>query len=118
MAKTFKVTMQYPDGSTMFMGALTAEEVVSADPGPPVKPQAAPIDGNRAPQRSANGANGERGSITENQIKALYAIVRRKQRLTVNDEIAKWLRERFRVKRLDDIARDTATAFIREHNGG
>jgi hypothetical protein len=115
MAKTFRVSLKYPDGTTMFMGTILAEEVPSADPGPPAKPQAAPIDGNPAPQHSANGANGERGSITEKQIKALYAIVRREQKLTVNDQISKWLREHFRVRRLDDIARDVATAYIKQH---
>ena len=49
-------------------------------------------------------------------VPALYAIVRREQRLTVNDQIAKWLREHFRVRRLDDISRDVATAFIKQRD--
>ena len=115
MAKTFRVSLKYPDGTTMFMGTVTAEEMDSVDQRHPASPSAAPTDGNPTPQRPATGANGAKG-ITEKQIKALYAIVRREQRLTANDEIAKWLREHFHVRRLDDIARDTATAFIRQHD--
>ena len=117
MAKTFRVSLKYPDGTTMFMGTVLAEEVVSVDPVAPAKAPGAPTNGNPTPQRSVNSVPAGPG-ITEKQIKALYAIVRREQRLTVNDQIAQWLRNHFRVRRLDDIMRDAATAFIREHDGG
>ena len=115
MAKTFRVSLKYPDGTTMFMGTITAEEMDSVAQARPASPSAAPTDGNPTPQRPATGATGANG-ITEKKIKTLYAIVRREQRLTVNDEISKWLREHFRVRRLDDIPDDTATAFIKQHD--
>ena len=114
MAKTFRVTMKYPDGTTMFMGTVTAEEVEAVAQRPSASPPAAPTDGIPTREPPAQGTNGNK-AITEKQIKALYAIVRREQRLTVNDQIAQWLRTHFRVRRLDDIARDTATTFIKQH---
>ena len=114
MAKTFHVTLHYPDGSPMFRGTLTTEEVEPVAQRPSAQPPTGPANSHPVPQRSASGTNGANG-ITEKQIKALYAIVRREQRLTANDQIAQWLRGHFHVRRLDDIARDTATAFIRQH---
>ncbi len=55
---------------------------------------------------------------TEKQIKAMYAIVRKTEKLTDNDKIAEWLRKRFGVGRVSAIPLAAATAFIREHDGG
>ena len=107
--------MKYPDGSTMFMGTVLAEEVTSGDQHVHTGAPTPSLTSNPAPTHSTPGpSNGL--NITEKQIKALYAIVRREQRLTVNDQIAKWLREHFHVRRLDDISRDVATAFIRQRD--
>ena len=41
MAKTFRVTLKYPDGTTMFMGTAVAEEILEI----PVKDRPAPNGG-------------------------------------------------------------------------
>jgi hypothetical protein len=95
----YRVTIRNNDGST-FTSFTTDVEAMEAT----------------APQPSPPPETGEKA--TEKQIKALYAIVRRKDKLTDNQDISQKLRAHFKVRRLDEIPREQATAYIREHNGG
>ncbi len=92
----YRVTITNNDGST-FAVLTTDVEPVEATASQPPPPQ--------------NGAK-----ATEAQIKTLYAIVRRKDKLTDNQEISQKLRDHFKVRRLDEIPREQATAYIREHS--
>ena len=96
-SKMFNLTLRLPDGTPVCAFRIEAEEVAA-------NPTEKPTNGN---------TGGEK--VTEQQIKALYAIVRRKEKLTDNQRIAEWLRKHFGVKRIDEVPREIATAFIRQH---
>lgn len=102
MVTAYRVTLKYADGTTMFVGTVHAEPITQN----PAPNQPAPNGG-----RSAD--DGEKA--TAPQIKALYAIIRRKEKLTDNQDISKRLRDHFKVRRLDEVPREAATAYIRQH---
>jgi hypothetical protein len=97
MARTFRVSLNYPDGNTMFVGTITAEEIVQipAKPERPAGTNGQPDSGERMsdPQKRylfrLLGAQGVQGKQAEEHLKSY-----------------------FKVSRLADITRTAASTYI------
>lgn len=97
MARTFRVTLQYPDGTTMFMGKVLAEEILEIPPkdrpapngGPSGEPDEPMTDPQRRYLFRLLAAQGVQGRNTEEHLKTY-----------------------FHVNRLADISRSAASAYI------
>lgn len=96
MARTYRVTLKYPDGTTMFVGTLLAEEIIAVPPKDPPAP-----DGNRADP-------GEH--MTEPQKRYLFRLLGAQgvEGKTAEDHLKSY----FRVSRLTDITRAAASQYI------
>lgn len=97
MARTYRVTLRYPDGTTMFMGTVHADEIVEI----PAKATTSPNGG-----RSAD--NGER--MTDPQKRYLFRLLGAQN--VEGKKAEEHLKTYFRVSRLGDIPKDAASAYI------
>jgi len=97
MATAYRVTLKYPDGTTMFMGTVHAEEIVQI----PTKDRSAPNGGPSA-------ASGER--MTDPQKRYLFRLLAAQK---VEGKAAEeHLKTYFRVSRLMDIPKEAASSYI------
>jgi len=97
MATAYRVTLKYPDGTTMFMGTVHAEEIVQI----PTKDRPAPNGGPSA-------ASGER--MTDPQKRYLFRLLAAQK---VEGKAAEeHLKTYFRVSRLMDIPKEAASSYI------
>jgi hypothetical protein len=93
---TYRVTLKYPDGTTMFMGTVHAEEIIQI----PAKDSPSP--------NGAAAAGGER--MTEPQKRYLFRLLAAQK---VEGKAAEeHLKTYFRVSRLTDIPKDAASTYI------
>lgn len=99
MTKHFRVTLQYPDGQTMFMGTLLAEEII-------------PIPTREKPSGAGNGGPpadaGER--MTPPQRNYLFRLLGA-QKIT-GKAAEEHLKKHFEVAKLSDISKAAASAYI------
>lgn len=104
MAKSFRVTLNYPDGTTMFVGTLTAEEIVQIPPRSTASPTT-----NASPNGGGFAANsGER--MTEPQKRYLFRLLGAQK---IEGKAAEeHLKRYFQVVRLTDIPKESASAYI------
>lgn len=103
MTKTFKVMMRYPDGSTMFLGTILAEEITGVEPESPTG-TTPPRQGNSQPD------SGER--MTDPQKRYLFRLLAAQN---VNGKAAEeQLKKYFRVQRLVDIPKAAASEYINQ----
>ena len=99
MATTYRVTLKYPDGSTMFVGTVLAEEI--ADNGPAKERPAAAT-------RPAESDGNEQ--MTDPQKRYLFRLLAAQGMQGKKAE--EHLKSYFRVSRLGDISRSAASAYI------
>lgn len=97
MPRTYRVTLKYPDGTTMFMGTLLAEEIVEI----PTR-DARPTNGHPQPD------NGER--MTDPQKRYLFRLLGAQG--TEGKKAEEHLKSYFRVTRLADIPKQAASEHI------
>lgn len=97
MAKTFRVSLKYPDGTTMFMGTVLAEEIIEI----PAKDK-----------RSTNGQppaeTGER--MSDPQKRYLFRLLGAQG--VEGKKAEEHLKSHFQVSRLTDISRQAASEYI------
>lgn len=94
MMRTWKISLCYPDGATMFIGTVRAEEVTETP-----KP---------APAATQNGSGGEK--MTEPQRRYLFRLLASQK---VEGKAAEeHLRKYFGVERLADITKAAASEYI------
>ena len=98
MAKTFRVTLSYPDGTTMFMGTLLAEEIIQI----PVPAKPAPNGG------PPPADNGER--MTDPQKRYLFRLLGAQG--VEGKKAEDQLKTYFKVTRLADIPKQAASEYI------
>ena len=107
MAKTYHVTLKYPDGTPMFMGIVDAEEIGKL----PAKDTPSP-NGN-SPAVSAE-------KMSEPQRRYLFRLLAA-QKVTGKDA-EKHLRDYFQVKALDEVSKAAASDYIsqlkKDHEDG
>ena len=96
MTKTFRVTLRYPDGQTMFVGTVMAEEIVES----PAK--SAP------PSSNSPADSGEQ--MTDPQKRYLFRLLAAQG--IEGKKAEEHLKTYFRVSRLADITRSVASAYI------
>ena len=97
MAKTFRVSLQYPDGTTMFMGTVLAEEIFEI-----------PAKDRRSLSGQPPADTGER--MTGPQRNYLFRLLAA-QGITGKDAEAH-LKKYFEASKLSEIAKATASAYI------
>src|SRR5689334_11092124 len=101
MTHTYRVSLRYPDGTTMFMGTVVAEEITDAT-------QAAP-----PPRRSQSG-NGQAGSdgerMTDPQKRYLFRLLAAQG--VEGKKAEEHLRNYFQVSRLTDVPKAAASEYI------
>lgn len=99
MAMTYRITLKYPDGSTMFLGTVSAEEVSDA----PAKDRPA-VSNNHQPD------TGER--MTDPQKRYLFRLLGAQG---VSGKAAEeHLRQYFHVGKLADIQKASASDYINQ----
>ena len=100
---TYRVSLKYPDGTTMFMGTVLAEEITASEPAAPATPA-------RPPQGNGPQDGGER--MTDPQKRYLFRLLGAQN---VNGKAAEeHLRKYFRVGRLADIPKAAASEYINQ----
>jgi hypothetical protein len=97
MARTFRVTLKYPDGTTMFMGTVLAEEIIEV-----------PTRDSRSQNGHAQTDTGER--MTGPQRNYLFRLLAG-QGLSSKDAEAH-LKQYFEVDKLSDISKARASTYI------
>ncbi len=97
MAKTFRVTLKYPDGTTMFMGTAVAEEILEI----PAKDRPAP---NGGPPTETDDP------MTDPQRRYLFRLLAAQGIQAKKAE--EHLKTYFHVVRLADISRTAASTYI------
>jgi hypothetical protein len=97
----YRVTLKYPDGTTMFMGTVHAEEVIQI----PAPDKPAITNGVAAPTD-----NGER--MTDPQKRYLFRLLGAQG--VEGRKAEDHLKSHFRVARLADIPRADASSYIDE----
>jgi hypothetical protein len=100
MPKTFRVTLNYPDGNTMFIGTLTAEEIGEA----PAKVQRSAATNGPAGQADT----GEK--MTEPQKRYIFRLLAAQG--IEGKKAEDHLKSYFRVTRLADIPKAGASGLI------
>lgn len=100
MPRTYRITLKYPDGTTMFMGTAVAEEI---DEAPPKERPAAGTNGKPAD-------NGER--MSDPQKRYLFRLLGAQGMEGKRAE--EHLKSYFRVARLTDVSRAEASTYIDE----
>ena len=101
MTHTYKVSMRYPDGSTMFMGTVVAEEITEA-------PQQNQPPARRAQSSSNTSSDGER--MTDPQKRYLFRLLAAQG--VEGKKAEEHLRDYFQVSRLADIPKPAASEYI------
>ena len=96
MASTYRVTLKYPDGTTMFVGTVLAEEIIES----PAREKAAPA------ASSSNG--GER--LTDPQKRFLFRLLGAQG--IEGKKAEEHLKTYFKVPRLIDIPKHAASSYI------
>jgi len=94
MMRTWKISLSYPDGTTVFIGTVRAEEVIEA-------PKAAPTS-------AQNGPTGDK--MSEPQKRYLFRLLGA-QKLEPK-AIEAHLRDYFRVRALGEIPKQAASEYI------
>ena len=103
MARTYRVTLRYPDGNAMFVGTIDAEEIIEIP-----KRDKAVLNGGPPPPHAANNGTGER--MTDPQKRYLFRLLAAQK---VEGKAAEeHLKTYFRVSRLADIPKESASAYI------
>jgi hypothetical protein len=101
MPKTFRVTLNYPDGNTMFIGTITAEEIGE----PPAKLQRPPAVTNGPTGQSDGGEK-----MTDPQKRYLFRLLGAQG--IEGKKAEEHLKSYFRVARLADIPKSAASQYI------
>ena len=101
MAHTYKVTMRYPDGTTMFMGTVVAEEISDTAY---QQPSGRPAASNNGPANS----DGER--MTDPQKRYLFRLLGAQG--VEGKKAEEHLKTYFKVSRLTDIPKQAASIYI------
>jgi hypothetical protein len=98
MATTYRITLKYPDGSTMFLGTVLAEEVAHTTPA------------TERPAANSKSADSDGEAMTDPQKRYLFRLLAAQgmQGKTAEEH----LRACFRVSRLGDISRSAASSYI------
>ncbi len=96
MPRTYRVTLKYPDGTTMFMGTVLAEEIID------VPTREARTNG------QPHADNGER--MTDPQKRYLFRLLGAQG--TEGKKAEEHLKSYFRVTRLADIPKQAASEYI------
>ena len=94
MARTYRVTLKYPDGATMFVGTVLAEEIVQIPP--------------KHNSPSTEGQTDER--MTEPQKRYLFRLLAAQG--VDGKKAEEHLKSHFRVSRLSDVTRAAASSYI------
>jgi hypothetical protein len=94
--RSYRVTLKYPDGTTMFMGTVHAEEII------------------QTPTRDSTSSNGAAATtgerMTEPQKRYLFRLLAAQN---VEGKAAEeHLKTHFKVSRLSDIPKDAASTYI------
>ena len=101
MTHTYRVSMRYPDGTTMFMGTVVAEEITDA-------PQ------NQQPARRGQSNNSQAGTdgekMTDPQKRYLFRLLAAQG--VEGKKAEEHLRDYFQVSRLTDIPKAAASEYI------
>src|SRR2546426_3482026 len=97
MAKTYHVTLKYPDGTPMFTGIVLAEEIVEM-----------PTNNQPSPNGTPPATSAEK--ITEPQRRFLFRLLAA-QKVTGKDA-EKHLRDYFKVLNLADVPRQAPSEYI------
>lgn len=101
MARTYRVTLNYPDGNTMFVGTLSAEEII---PIPSAQPPAS------ASPNSSKPDTGEK--MTDPQKRYLFRLLAAQN--VTGKAAEEHLKQYFRVKQLSDIPKAAASEYINQ----
>jgi hypothetical protein len=96
MTRTYRVSLRYPDGTTMFMGTVHADEIVEI----PAKDRP-PVDGNQPDA-------GER--MTDPQKRYLFRLLGAQG--LEGKKAEEHLKSYFKVSRLADISKAAASQYI------
>ncbi len=101
MTRTYKVSMRYPDGTTMFMGTMVAEEITDV-------PQ------NQQPMRRSQPTNNQVGSdgerMSDPQKRYLFRLLAAQG--VEGKKAEEHLKDYFQVSRLGDIPKAAASEYI------
>lgn len=97
MSRTYRVTLKYPDGTTMFMGTAVAEEIIEIPP----KAQPAP---NGGPPSDTDDP------MTDPQRRYLFRLLAAQG--IQGKKAEEHLKTYFGVNRLADISRTAASTYI------
>ena len=100
---TYRVTLKYPDGNTMFMGTMTAEEIPSSEPAAPARPVQPP---------QGNGPQDGGEQMTDPQKRYLFRLLGA-QGITgkaAEDHLKKY----FQVGAVKHIAKQAASEYINQ----
>jgi len=100
MPKNYRVTLKYPDGTTMFMGTVMAEEVTAELPAQPLP--------------ASNDGGGPRGGVDEHmtdpQKRYLFRLLAAQN--VTGKAAEEHLKQYFKVQKLTDISRQAASEYI------
>ena len=99
MAATYRVTLKYPDGTTMFVGTVHAEEIIQIPKAD--KPAPSPNGGRPADE-------GER--MTDPQKRFLFRLLGAQG--IEGKKAEEHLKTYFKVSRLTDIPKQAASSYI------
>lgn len=102
MARTYRVTLKYPDGNTMFIGMLTAEEIIQIP-----KPVDRPAQTN-GQAKTAQPDTGE--PMSDPQKRYLFRLLGAQG--VQGKQAEEHLKSYFKVSRLADISRQAASQYI------
>jgi hypothetical protein len=97
MAKTYRVTLKYPDGTTMFMGTVLAEEIIEI-----------PAHKSGAPNGQPQAESGEK--MTDPQKRYLFRLLGAQG--MEGKKAEEHLKSYFKVARLMDVSRAEASTYI------
>ena len=96
MPTAYRVTLKYPDGTTLFMGTVLAEEITDA----PAK--------DRPAVKASSSDNGER--MTDPQKRYLFRLLAAQS--IEGKKAEEHLKSYFEVSRLSDVSRAAASQYI------
>jgi hypothetical protein len=99
MQTTYRVTLKYPDGTTMFMGTVLAEEIIQT-----------PRQDKPSPNGGRSAADGER--MTDPQKRYLFRLLGAQG--IEGKKAEEHLKTYFKVSRLSDIPKQAASIYIDE----
>jgi hypothetical protein len=102
MTRTYKVAMRYPDGTTVFMGTVVAEEITEATQEQPSV--------RRAPSKSDQSGADDAERMTDPQKRYLFRLLGAQG--IEGKKAEEHLKTYFKVLRLIDIPKQAASTYI------